>query len=60
MEELDMMWRGFVAYDVVKVQRQRHFTLKVILMWTIRDYSTYASMARGVHHLDTCLVKLVG
>jgi hypothetical protein len=37
MEELYMLWRAFVAYDVVKVQRQRHFTLKVILMWTIHD-----------------------
>jgi hypothetical protein len=60
MEELHILWRGFVAYDVVKVQRKRHFTLKVILMWTIHDYLTYDPMVGGVHHLVTCLVKLVG
>jgi hypothetical protein len=54
------MWRGFVAYDVVKVERQRHSTLKVILMWTIHDYLTYAPMVGGVRHLVTCLVELVG
>lgn len=51
---------GVCSICVVKVEKQRHFTLKVILMWTIHDYSTYAPMAGGVRHLVTCLVKLVG
>jgi hypothetical protein len=44
-----MLWRGVAAYDVVRLNGQRHFTLKTILMWTIHDFPIYGLMVGCVH-----------
>jgi hypothetical protein len=49
IEELQVLWRGVVVYDVAKVETQKHFTLRAILMWMIHDFPSYGLLARCVH-----------
>ncbi len=55
IEELQVLWRGVVVYDVAKVETQKHFTLKAISMWMIHDFPSYGLLARCVHQgYKTC------
>jgi hypothetical protein len=49
IEELQVLQKGVAAYDVARVKRQQHFTLKTILIWTIHDFPTYGLVAGCVH-----------
>jgi hypothetical protein len=49
IKELQVLWRGVVAYDVAKVEGKNHFILQMMLMWTIHDYPPYGLVARCVH-----------
>jgi hypothetical protein len=49
IEELQVLWRGVVAYDVAKVKGKKHFILQAMLMWTIHDYLAYGLVAGCVH-----------
>ncbi len=40
IEELQVLWKGVLTYDVVRPVEQRQFALKAILTWTIHDYPT--------------------
>jgi hypothetical protein len=49
IEELQELWKGVVAYDVAKVEGEKHFILQAMLKWTIHDYLTYGLVAGCVH-----------
>jgi hypothetical protein len=49
IEKLKMLWKGVAAYDVSRLNGQRHFTLRAILMWIIHDFLTYGLVAGCVH-----------
>jgi hypothetical protein len=46
MEELKLLWEvGVHVQDVVAFNRQTHFNLHAILMWTMHDLPTYGIVA---------------
>jgi hypothetical protein len=49
IDKLQELWRGVSTYDLLRVESQRHFILRAILMWTIHDYPTYGLVFRCVH-----------
>jgi hypothetical protein len=49
VEELQQLWEGITAYDVLKPMGSRTFTLKGILLWTIHDFFGYGCVV-GVAH----------
>ncbi len=58
IEELQVLWRGVAVYDMAKVETQKHFTLRTILMWTIHDFPTYGLVANCVHQgYKVCLIR---
>ncbi len=47
---------GVVAYDVARLNGQRHFTLRIV-MWTIHDFLAYGLVVGCVHQgYKTCLI----
>jgi hypothetical protein len=48
IEELQVLWKGVVIYDVAKVETQKHFTLRAISLWMIHDFPSYGLLARCV------------
>jgi hypothetical protein len=49
IEELQVLWRGVVAYDVAKVKGKKKIILQAMLMWTIHDYLAYGLVVGCVH-----------
>ena len=49
VEELQQLWNGVLAYDVLKEIGFRTFRLRAILLWTIHDFPGYGTVA-GVAH----------
>jgi hypothetical protein len=49
MEELQQLWEGVFAYDVLKPMDSKTFTLKGVLLWTIHDFLGYGCVV-GVAH----------
>ena len=49
VEELQHLWRGVLAYDILKEVGSRTFNLRAILLWTIHDFPRYGTVA-GVAH----------
>jgi hypothetical protein len=49
IEELQVLRRGVATYDVARAKRQRHFTLRTILMWMVHDFLTYGLVVGCVH-----------
>ena len=49
VEELQHLWRGVLAYDILKEVGSRTFNLRAILLWTIHDFPGYGTVA-GVAH----------
>ena len=49
VDELVQLWKGVVAYDVLKDVGARTFKLRAVLMWTIHDFPGYGTVA-GVAH----------
>ncbi len=49
VEELQQLWIGVVAYDVLKPLGFRSFTLRASLLWTIHDFLRYGVVV-GVSH----------
>ena len=49
VEELQQLWNGVLAYDVLKEIGFRTFRLRAILLWTIHDFLGYGTVA-GVAH----------
>ena len=49
VEELVLLWKGVVAYDVLKDLGSRVFKLRAVLLWTIHDFPGYGTVA-GVAH----------
>jgi hypothetical protein len=49
VEELVQLWKGVLAYDVIKEVGSRTFNLRAILVWTIHDFPGYGTVA-GVAH----------
>jgi hypothetical protein len=49
IEELQVLWRRVVTYDVTKVEGKKHCILQAILKWIIHDYLAYGLVARCVH-----------
>ena len=49
VEELVQLWKGVVAYDVLKDLGARTFKLRGVLLWTIHDFPGYGTVA-GVAH----------
>jgi hypothetical protein len=57
IEELQVLWRGVATYDVARVKRQWHFTLRAILMWMIHDFLAYGLTTKCVHQrYKACLI----
>ena len=57
VEELQQLWKGMLAYDVMKEVGFRYFNLRAMLLWTIHDFPGYGTVA-GVAHQGyvACLV----
>ena len=49
VEELQELWRGVLAYDILKEVGSRTFNLRAFLMWTMHDFPGYGTVA-GVAH----------
>jgi len=49
IEKLQVLWKGVTAYDVARAEGQRHFTLRIILMWMIHDFLAYGLVVGHVH-----------
>jgi hypothetical protein len=49
VEELQQLWKGVPAYDVLKPLSSRSFTLRGVLLWTIHDFLGYGIVARVAH-----------
>jgi len=49
IDKLQKLWKGVVAYDVLRDEGHMHFTLQTILMWTIHEYPTYGLVFGCVH-----------
>ena len=49
VEELMQLWKGVVAYDVLKDLGCRAFKLRAVLLWTMHDFPGYGTVA-GVAH----------
>ena len=49
VEELQQLWNGVLAYDVLKEIGFCTFRLTAILLWTIHDFLGYGTVA-GVAH----------
>ena len=49
VEELVQLWKGVVAYDVLKDIGHRAFKLRAVLLWTMHDFPGYGTVA-GVAH----------
>lgn len=49
VEELQQLWEGVLAYDVLKQIGFRTFRLRAILLWTIHNFPGYGTVA-GVAH----------
>ncbi len=49
IEELQVLWWGVATNDVARSEGQRHFTLRVILMWMIHDFLAYGLVVGCVH-----------
>ncbi len=49
MEELQQLWEGVIAYDVLKPMGSRTFKMKCILLWTIDDFPNYGCVVRVAH-----------
>jgi hypothetical protein len=57
VEELQQLWNGFLAYDVLKELGFRTFRLMAILLWTIHDFPGYGTIADVAHQrYVACLV----
>ena len=49
VEELVQLWKGVMAYDVLKDRGSRAFKLRAVLLWTMHDFPGYGTVA-GVAH----------
>jgi hypothetical protein len=49
VQELQQLWIGVAAYDVLKPLGSRSFTLRASLLWTIHDFPGYGIVV-GVSH----------
>ena len=49
VEELQQLWKGVIAYDVMKEVGMRNFKLRAMLLWTIHDFPGYGTVAGVVH-----------
>ena len=49
VEELVQLWKGVMAYDVLKDHGTRAFKLRAVLLWTMHDFPGYGTVA-GVAH----------
>ena len=49
VEELVQLWKGVVAYDVLKDVGNKAFKLRAVLLWTMHDFPGYGTVA-GVAH----------
>ena len=49
VEELQQLWNGVLAYDVLKEIRFHTFRLRTILLWTIHNFLGYGTIT-GVAH----------
>ena len=49
VEELMQLWKGVVAYDVLKELGSRAFKLRGVLPWTIHDFLGYGTVASVAH-----------
>lgn len=49
VEELQQLWKGVIAYDIMKEIGFRSFNLRAMLLWTIHDFPGYRTVA-GVAH----------
>ncbi len=49
VEELQQLWKGVLAYDVVKPLSSRSFTLRCVQLWTIHDFLGYGIVAKVAH-----------
>jgi hypothetical protein len=57
VEELQILWAGVPTQDFSKPPRQRRFTLRGILMWTIADYQGYGLISElCTHGFKGCVV----
>ena len=57
VEELQQLWKGILAYDVMKEVGFWTFKLRAMLLWTIHDYPGYGTVAGGAHQgYVACLV----
>ncbi len=59
VEELQQLWNGVPAYDVLKPMGSRSFTFSGILLWTIHDFPGYRTVA-GVRHLGYVACPVCG
>ena len=59
MDELVQLWKGVVAYDVLKDVGARTFKLRAVLMWTIHDFPGYGTVA-GVAHQGYAVCPVCG
>jgi hypothetical protein len=49
VEEILQLWYGISTYDITKEQGQRTFNLRVVLLWTIHDFSSYGTVGGFSH-----------
>jgi hypothetical protein len=45
LEELEILWRGLRAIDVIKPKGSQAFVLKALRMWSLHDYLVYGLFA---------------
>jgi len=53
--DLLKLWEGFPAVNMSKPERERKFTLRALLMWTVNDFPAYGLLSgQQVHRYEGC------